>query len=283
MADFFILKPLQIALLLLLAAIVYPYGVHGQASDFRVHPTRLVLDNEEFTTLNVTNTGNRTLNFRLETKHMAMSEEGRLQTLGEEAEAQPWMLGNYLRFGPRQFSLPPGERRIIRIATRFTSEEPDGEYRAHIAVHNMGSDEDEQTTTGSGEGLRLGLRFTQALGIPIIARKGELAIPEVNISRSELIREQEQDLLRLRVEMQGRRSVIGRFEVSYEEPGSGESQQVGLVSGAAIYADSPARFVNIPLDLSEVPDNATLDIRYTGEENEQPHTFATGSIRLQQP
>lgn len=272
---------LVIAAVLLFSA--FSTSLHAQARDFNVYPTRLILDNEEFTVLNVSNSSRQTRNFRIEIRHLRMTEEGQLEQLPEEVEDQPWMLGNYLRFGPRQFSLPPGERRIIRIATRFTGEEPDGEYRAHIAVRNMGSEEDGNTATRSEEGLQLGLRFTQALGIPIIARKGELAIPEVNISRSELIREQEQDLLRLRVEMQGRRSVIGRFEVSYEEPGSGESQQVGLVSGAAIYADSPARFVNIPLDLSEVPDNATLDIRYTGEENEQPHTFATGSIRLQQP
>lgn len=270
-----------VALFLLSTALEVPLA-HAQGSDFRVHPTRLVLDNEEFSVLNVTNTGSETLNFRLETNHMAMSEEGRLQTVADDAEPQPWMLGNYLRFGPRQFSLPPGERRVIRIATRFSEEESDGEYRAHIAVRNMGSGEAQNRAERSDDGLRLGLRFTQALSIPIIARKGELAIPEVNISSAEVLREDEQTTLRLRMEMRGQRSVVGKYEVIYEQ-NSGEEVVVGRVTGSAIYADSPTRFVNIPLDLSSVPDDAELLVRYTGEENEQPHTFATQSVSLSAP
>lgn len=264
-------------------ATVAPDLATAQAGNFRVNPTRLVMDNEEFTILNVTNSSRQTQNFRIEIRHMAMNEEGRLEQVPDSLGSQSWMLGNFLRFGPRQFSLPPGERRLIRIATRFRDDTPDGEYRAHLSVLNIGSDEQQRGTRDEEGNIQLGLRFTQALGIPVIARKGELDIPEVNISMAEIIREEEPPTLRLRMEMQGQRSVVGKYHVIYQNEENGEEIQVGLASGSAIYADSPARFVNIPLDLSFVPDAATLEVRYVGEENGRSHTYARQSVELLAP
>lgn len=252
----------------------------NSSDSFRVSPKRILLDNEAFGRVNVQNTGDTSSEFRVELRYMHIDEDGKVEQIeAEDAADAAWALGRNLRFGPRRFVLEPGGRQIIRLATRFAPDQPDGEYRAYIAVVHMPESSPpvaEENETGT---LSLNLRFNRAIAVPIRVFKGELAIPAVEIEQASLHEDGSEISMRVRTE--GSRTVAGNMDVYYHRNGSREGQKISTRSPrVAIYPEVAVRNLSIPIERIAAEAGGTLRIVYTGEENGADYTYAQQVIEL---
>ncbi|MCH8567572.1 MAG: hypothetical protein LAT67_04885 [Balneolales bacterium] len=277
-------SPIVLCLLVLISFAVFysiPSSVLAQSGEFRVYPTRLMLDQQQFGSLNVTNTSSHSQRYRLEIIYLAFDERGALRPVDPDiAQTQGWALGPLMRFGPRQFVLGPGESQTIRIAARMNTA-AEGEYRAHVHIRNMGTPTaDSENTEESENQIGLSLNIRQNIAVPVFARKGDLGEPEITLLSSRYIKDDhtEKNGLELLFGFDSNRSVVGNLTVHRLSALQLNLKPDAAVSQIAMYPDSPLRRIFLPFEKS--PEQQRVVIRYSGEENETEVIWLEQEIEL---
>lgn len=259
----------------------YFCNIYAQSnqSSFRVFPKSVLLDNEEYGSIEVQNIGNETREFRIELVHMIVGESDRLITAPDSLEDSSWQLGRHLRFGPRYMELAPRQKQAIRFATRFPDDQEAGEYRAHILIRGFPADR-TRVTSNQEEGLRLDLRFIESFAIPIVAWYGDLSVPAVEISEASLALTEEETRLSATLNLAGNRSVSGNIDIYYYPEQNSEGIHIRKVGGVVIYADSPERTISVLVDQGKIGREGQLQIVYSGKEDGEEHTYAQTIVEL---
>ncbi|MEO8673742.1 MAG: hypothetical protein ABI411_20730 [Tahibacter sp.] len=114
--------------------LLLPSGVAAQS--ILLTPGSLVLtDQQRSGEITVANTEKRPVSFRVEPALFRMRPDGFL----DEVDSLPLSAAALLRFAPRQFELDPGGAQVVKVAFRAPSDLPNGEYRLHLRLRNMGA------------------------------------------------------------------------------------------------------------------------------------------------
>lgn len=250
--------------------------------DLLITPRRAVFEgtrqSQEFT---LANTGNDTAKYNVSFVQYRMTENGSFEQITEPDSGQ-YFADKYLRVFPRSVTLAPNESQVVRMQFRKMPDMKPGEYRSHLyfrAVPNekpLGEDAAKDTAS-------IGIRLIPIFGItiPIIARVGDLP---VEVQLDELSLDTKSDTvpnLAITFRRSGDKSVFGDILVNWVSP-SGDSKEVGIVRGIAVYTPNQVRRFTMKLrNVPEVNYSAgKLVVRYQAPNEQKSELFAEKELKL---
>jgi hypothetical protein len=118
------------------AAVSLLVAAAAGAQSVMIAPGSLVLsDTQRSGEITVANTEDRTVTYRVEPALFRMRADGFL----DEVDSLEQSAAALVRFAPRQFNLDAGAAQVVRVAFRAPVGLPNGEYRLHLRMRNMGT------------------------------------------------------------------------------------------------------------------------------------------------
>lgn len=261
---------------------IQPKSVLAQG-DLLITPRRVVFEgNKQSQELTLANTGKDTAKYNVSFVQYRMTEAGAFEQITEPDSGQ-YFADKYLRVFPRSVTLAPNEAQVVRMQFRKMPDMKPGEYRSHLyfrAVPNekpLGEDAVTDTTS-------IGIRLIPIFGItiPIIARVGDLPL---TVELSQLALDTKTDTvpnLSITFLRSGDKSVFGDISVNWV-PDRGESVEVGIVRGIAVY--TPNKIRHFTMKLRNLPGvdytRGKLIVKYQAPNDLKPEVYAEKELILQ--
>lgn len=163
-------------------------------ADLSVAPTYMQLEAEKVQTtgfLVVGNTSDNPIRVRASITSFTYDENGNFI---RQETGNKWDLSSYVRFSPKEVTIPPKSNRRIRFAALMPPSLPDGEYRVAIFVETLSAQNVNQ------EENVYRVNFLTRIGSAIYVKKGNL---EPDLKVKQVFFNQEKKELRLTVANQG--------------------------------------------------------------------------------
>jgi fimbrial chaperone protein len=264
--EYLVLFRVLLGVLVVFAATMF-VGLPARA-DVMISPIYVIFEGRqrsaEVTLVNVTNTTNV---YRLEWSLTRQKEDGSYETLDQlpEGAIDP---RTFVRFAPRQVTLMPQARQLVRLQLQKPEDLPDGEYRIHLNFKRLPNDQELRTRKNQTQGMSLELRVTVGVSMPVVIRHGDYK-PNVQIADARFIHRKKGNTneyrdpeLMVRVERAGLYGTYGRLRVFWEN--DGKDTQIGTLNNFSVYADNPARVGFVPLTVDQVT-TGRLRIVYEGD------------------
>lgn len=263
-------------------SMIQPKSVSAQG-DLLITPRRVVFEgNKQSQELTLANTGKDTAKYNVSFVQYRMTDAGAFEQITEPDSGQ-YFADKYLRVFPRSVTLAPNEAQVVRMQFRKMPDMKPGEYRSHLyfrAVPNekpLGEDAVTDTTS-------IGIRLIPIFGItiPIIARVGDLPM---SVELSQLALDTKTDSvpnLAITFVRSGDKSVFGDISVNWV-PDKGESVEVGIVRGIAVY--TPNKIRHFTMKLRNLPGvdytHGKLVVKYQAPNDLKPEVYAEKELKLQ--
>ena len=178
----------------------------------------------------------------------------------------------YLIVSPARLRLEPGGHAEVVVRLKKGVSIPAGERRSHLIVQ----------TTPARTPLRrasTGLEVDVGLGVstPVILRSG-YATPALSFERSKLVRDANGALgFETTLKGAGKYSAYGRIEAQLES--AGRSTILATAANVAVYPDSGARMLTLPLAVEALPaGRMTVTYFSVGDGREEPLASKTFEI-----
>mgnify|MGYP001386822519 CR=1 FL=1 len=193
------------------------------------------------------NTGPKSATYRISFQHYRMDEDGRLREV-ENLEASAAAL---LRFSPRQVTLAPGERQVVRLQLRRPEQLPEGEYRVHLLFRAVPSaPSDSAPVPTKPQALRVSLTAIPGISVPIEVVHGDLeadfALEDVHLQETPTPR------LEATLVQKGRVGLRGTLSLHAKLPRQRRFQEVAAVE-VVHYGDLPRQRVRLELPVTPGP------------------------------
>lgn len=214
----------------------------------------------------VFNNATTTNTYRLEWKYMKL-QEGTGMTEIPESQLPPGpRVPDMIRIAPRQITIPPKSKQVVRLSLRRPADLPDGEYRAYLSIVQLADQSSlPQAPSGKGTGIHLGVNIT--LNVPVLVKQGQ-GTASGKLGKVEFLPPSPQttnrpslavDILR----QPGVFSPYGRINVIWQKP-DGKTVVVGFIENAYIYPEIERRKYNIPLKPDTAISGGSLRIVWQG-------------------
>jgi fimbrial chaperone protein len=211
-------------------------------------PTRIVLE-PGATSGQVTlfNSGSQAITYRIEALELEALAEGGYRPV-VEGDVPDWSASRWLRYAPRQVTLGPNERQVIKIIARAPRDVAPGEYRSHLRFSSIpvvepvkeGAPDEGNDETERSVAVTVGLEYR--ITIPVLLRLGELeGGAKINTARIETDPETGEARALITLSRTGQRSDYGVVRVT-----DASGAEVGLLRGVAILPPLDRRTVAIP-------------------------------------
>lgn len=228
-----------------------------------ISPTRLVLEpGETSAQVSLFNSSGKTVTYRIEAVELEALREGGYSAVAE-GEIPAWSAAQWLRYAPRQVTLAPGERQVVKVIARAPRTSPAGEYRSHLRFSSIPTVKPVEDGETSGENdneadrsvaVSVGLEYR--VTIPVILRLGELTGgTEIVSAERHVVAATGQDEVRVTLRRTGSRSDYGVIRVL-----DASGAELGMVRGISVLAPLITRTVTIPLSASGTAANAVYEI-----------------------
>ncbi|WP_353200648.1 molecular chaperone [Sandarakinorhabdus sp.] len=213
------------------------------AAELLVAPTRILLSPASRSAeLVLVNKGVEAAAFRLAIENRRMRPDGSLEA-ATTPQADEKFADDKLRFSPRQLTLEPGARQVVRVMADIAPDLAPGEYRSHLRLMSapVSAGRSLPTAAPSDNSLSIELIAIRSLTVPIILRVGRLDAA-VSVDTAALEGPAQSDLV-VKLARTGTRSTYGDISLTVD----GEKEPAWLVRGVAIYTPNLARDVVLPL------------------------------------
>jgi len=218
--------------------------------DLTVTPTRLVFEGRTRSAqVSVINRGTKKATYRIGFLQMRMTEDGQLEEIEAPGEGEQFADG-LLRFSPREVTLEPELAQTVRLLVRKPAGLPPGEYRSHLLLYAVPSDEPAAPEPTELKDKEIGIRLIPIyrVSLPVIVREGELA---ATASLVELSLEPGSGgaapILAFHLRRSGERSLYGDVKVTYVSADGHTERVVGEINGLAVYTPNDVRRVQMTL------------------------------------
>lgn len=271
----------HLAFSIVAAMMLIPFHLLAQG-DLLITPRRVVFEgNKQSQELTLANTGSDTARYNVSFLQYRMTEEGGFEEINEPDSGQ-YFADPYLRFFPRSVSLAPNEAQVVRMQFRRKPDMQQGEYRSHVYFRAV-PDEKPLGDLPAEDSTAIGIQLIPIFGIsiPVIVRVGDLKL-EVGIDNAALVAKPDSVFeLSLTFTREGEKSVYGDITVNWK-PDSGETVEVGIVKGLAVYTPNTRR--NFTMRLQNLPEvdytRGKLIIQYKASSDLTPEIFAEKEVLL---
>ena len=204
----------------------------------QIFPTRLTLTEQNISGyLNLQNSSADKQTFDLQLVLYKMRKDGGFERQKNIPASHP--LVERLKFSPRQVTLNPSEKQIVRVMVSEFSELPNGEHYLHLqALPQKVTSEKNQ----SQNSFQLNARISVA--VPIVVRKGTVqAQPQILEAHYKKLPDGTLQF-NFMIQKKGDGLLVGDFEVIKK---NGESEEtLAIVKGVASYIDQRTFTATVP-------------------------------------
>ncbi len=257
-----------IARLLAASLLILPLAAMARLD---VAPTRLHIDDgERAASLMVVNRAEEAKTFRVVVADTEQFEEGGHELLSEPGEGAHHA-ASMMRYSPRQATLEPGERQVVRFQARRPSDLEEGEYRARVAVQTLPSVQ-QPTDPGEEEGVRIDIEVLFAVTLPLAITHGD---PRVETAIGE-VRKDEEGLV-VDIQREGERSAYGQLAIHAVEDGE-PGERIALRNRAVVVVPLDRRIFRFP-DV-DVESGEQVHVVYEGLEDRGGGTKAARTVTV---
>jgi len=228
-------------------------SAEAQVGGVSVTPTRVILGSRDRSfQVTVLNRTNEETTYRVFFTQRRMTEEGTLEVI-EDPQLGDKFADKLVRYSPRQVTVPANDTQTVRLLKRLPPDLPEGEYRSHLVFQaippeNVGESLEE--TVDDGE-IRIQMVPIYGVSIPVFVRHGDVA-STASLSDLKLVSAgaAQQPALRLRMNRDGNKTVIGTLKALHISPG-GDETVLGEAKGVSLYAPNATRQAIVPFNLME--------------------------------
>lgn len=220
------------------------------AGDLLVAPTRIVLSGSAGSEVVLSNKGQETATYRISLIARRMTSDGKIEPATSNTPEEEAAL-SMISFAPHKITLAPNQPQTVRLGVRVPAEAGEGEYRAHMVFRAVPDTAPASENAANAEGVSISITPIYGIAIPVIVRVGN-PMASASISDARIVREEEQESVRLTLHRSGKRSIYGALAVL--KPG--QAKPVAIIRGIAVYPEIESRTVSIP-----IPDEARRAIR----------------------
>ncbi len=274
----FHIAALGLALLLAFA----PSGAKAQGN-LLVTPRRVIFESgTRVQELTLANIGKDSARYLISIMEIRMKEDGSFEQV-TVADSGQQFASKYLRIYPRNVNVAPGESQLVKVQLVKSDQLSPGEYRSHIYVRAVPVEKplgDKETARDTGD-ISVKLTAIFGLSIPALVRVGE---NDTKITLSEpafLIAPDKTPRLSVTLNRSGLMSSYGDMTVECIRK-DGETKQVGMVRGIAVYTPNTRRRFQLALD--KVPGidykDCRLHIRYKTQKDSKQQDSAETELSL---
>lgn len=241
-----------------------------------ISPTRVAFEDRSRTEqVILINQSDAAQTYRLEWVEQTMTDSGQYVELTEDQEFN--RASDLIRYSPRQVTLQPGERQVIKLLARRPAGLANGEYRSHLKFTAIPSDlnsEEEQI----GQGMAMKLHLFLSYAIPVIVKKGEekasASLEDVNAIYTDAGQR-----LQVTLSKRGNFGVSGDL-VAYQKNSVGNEEVVARLNNVNLFHETNSRQVAlIPIDKNETISGEVL-IRFEGKYEFLGNTLSEAVFRI---
>lgn len=245
-----------------------------------ISPTRIAFnDRDRIHTVTLINSGKKTNSYRIEWVEQKVNKQGSYEVLTEQELTDFPIASPYIRHTPRQVTLEPGERQVIKLLARRANDMQNGEYRSHLTFTALPDTRQEETS----QGLSMQLNLLMSYSIPILLRKGELnAVAEIADIQLKTNPNKPMTDIFVTLSKRGTTSLTGSLKAYYTAQGQNNEIHIGTLNGFNFFSESQMLtkqiiWVDQPIDLSA----GVLRIAYEGAKEFAGQTLAEKRVAVQ--
>lgn len=224
--------------MLLFCAVALSGYSHFSSANLIIHPTRIDFDaSARVAEVSLLNSSNKTNTYRVEWVEKKATAVGGYTDLKPEQINRQIIASPMIRYAPRQVTLKPGERQVIKLSLRRPSSLPLGEYRSHLMFKAI-PQQTEQAKTDQ-QGVVMQLSVIPSFAIPVVVRHGSALNYQISVKNAEIIYNEanpEQSKVRVAMSRQGNQSVYGDV-IAYWTPTGGSEVELAKTGGFSYWTD----------------------------------------------
>jgi fimbrial chaperone protein len=246
-----------------------------------ISPMRVILnDRDRSAEVILINSSDKVRTYRLEWVEKRALPLGGYQDLNEQESANFPTASQMFRMSPKQVTLAPNQRQIVKLAARRPQGLANGEYRSHLKFTVLPDEKQLPTEQQAGIVLNLMLNYS----IPVILRQGPIN-SNVDIDSAKIEQSIVDGEVRYNIEVlmsrSGLSSAYGSIKAYWLPNGGKEEINLGILNSVNFYSElKQAKFV-VAWQKPEIPPSGgRLRIVYEGAKEYQGKTLAEKTITL---
>ena len=205
-------------------------------ADLLVSPTRIVFgERDRVKEVILINTGNEKRSYRVEWSEKTVSTKGNYINVTDGLP--DFALSPFVRFSPRQVTLQPGERQVVKLLVRKSNQMNMDEYRSHLRFFALPI-ERELLPEQQINGIELKLDVLTSYTIPVIYRTINPQ-PEINLETVE-VRQNSSDNadILVTISKQSSTSVTGSLYAYINNKETGKKVRIGELNSVTMFHES---------------------------------------------
>lgn len=261
-----------------IAAMLLVLASMGQSvyANLLVSPTRIAFeDRDRVKDVILINVTDKTRSYRIEWQENTADERGAYTTIPENELT--FASSEFIRYSPRQVTLKPGERQIIKLMLRRKSNMDLPEYRSHLKMTALPPTA-EQKAQNTEQGIGFKIDVLTSYTIPVIVRTqaidAKVEITDVKVK----VNSDNKAFFEVAVDKIGSTSVSGEFNVMHLDNKTAKETKVGILRGINIFHENQRRVVDIEWQNFSAPESGTFKIIFKGT-NEQTGQELSSTIK----
>ena len=231
-----------------------------------ISPTRVAFsERDRIQTVTLINSGKVEKTYRVDWTEQQVTPEGLYQELSEAEYADFPIASPFLRYTPRQVTLAPGEKQVIKVMARRGATMEEHEYRSHLSFTALPNTQQTQREAQRGGGLSMQLNMLMSYSIPVILRTSAVdATAAIEAIKLEPNPSKPLNDIVVTLSRQGRTSLTGSLKAYYTPVGESEEINIGILNGFNFFPESSRLTKTLmwaePINLTE----GTLRVAYEG-------------------
>lgn len=245
-----------------------------------ISPTRLAFDERDrVQTVTLINPTQKTNVYRVGWTEQKIGTNGSYENLSEkELESFP-IASPFMRISPRQVTLGPGERQVVKVMLRRKSDMEEKEYRSHLTFTALPDASND--AKGQSQGMSMKLNLLLSYSIPVVMRKGQLNV-KTEISDIEIVKNENAEIKRLLVKLSrtGKMSTTGNLNAYFTPEGTTDKVNVATLNGFNFFPDTSSVTKELIWHTPLPSDNGTLEVIHKGEKEFSGKILASKSIQI---
>lgn len=229
----------------------------ASSTTLMINPIRVVFEGRHRTAkVNVANPNPVPVRYRISLVNM---HNNNAENMAATKNVNEWnaFIKSMIRFSPRQATIDPGTRQVVKLMVRKPPDLPQGEYQIRLQFMPLAEPVDvEKSENGTGSGKKqFNVDLIVGVTIPIIIQHGKIntEIKPVNLVLIEYPQVPSGLAADITLSRSGDYSAFGDVVVKHFDAADGNNQIVGEGKGIGVYFPDTHRKFTLPLqDLEKI-------------------------------
>lgn len=168
-------KLFQVSIFLVFALFFDIEWTYAGSKTLMINPVRVVFEGRtRAASVYVSNTNKVPIKYRISLVTLRKTSEGKLAFVDNETK-QDKFIQSMIRFSPRQATIEPGTRQVVKLMVRKPADLPEGEYQTRIRFMPLADPVDSsRPEDDAGSKPRLNIDLLVGVTIPVVIQHGKV-------------------------------------------------------------------------------------------------------------